>query len=1317
MSSSAERRTGSEALEPKKLKKSKSIIECDSETCGDSSQITLKSSSPKSKDKKEKSSKSRREAREASQKEEEIMSDSSLNATSSSARETSSTAEPTKNRMEKSGSGLNITVMRGGSSEFLFENRGGTESSSGSMVSSSSASRIQATAQADTMAESTGTEGSTVAEQVRSNLMSPLSRVRRTAVRSRSGSSPARRASAAILRAQVQAETEQLAKAGNAKARRILHRSKSESVVSLNSWDLGVSAGLRSSFATNDQLLARATAAATTRRAKFASNANAPRLLSSRRSALHLPDNFSPSISKDSVAQKLMLSPMGLAAAIEARNGQQQLAQAPKSTSSTSPSTYSGSHPFTSSPSSGSLSSPPTTASPTTSRRAMAHNTSLLPGKTQISPSSSEINVNIANSSSKSSSSATRSSMTPSSSGSGLSSASGNGSSPPTSLSSNQPTPLSLPVASYISSSRSHGRSASSQTPLSTSPSSINNALLMQTMSATDDALPSPTSILSDDSSTGATSSPNGTPRSPASKRSLASFGRKTSYHSLGRTSSGFLPSVMDTLNSPHLSTSSSDLLGGGDKRKTRMNAFLRFVSSHLSNPQLTEGIALMHAVLTPSTFLFDHLQSLFRGEQHDADSLGDLNTLRKDVVNFIGTWVTNAPTDFVDDFVLEKKLRDWIAAVRGTHDPALNQSMLLLQTVVNQCFSAVGALKGRTLTDEEIVEMADAAKKGNDPGAVITLVRSVSTSTLLSVNDLHAFKTSRPKGISLEEANKCESRKSLNFVKSPSLGSVESEGTAQPLCTSTTGGLTPPSPSNSPPPPQPSSPGKERLSPKSPRKRKASANSEDNCIASSTSLQTPTPIAVPVITSYEPSFENMMDLALKSSRSAREEAIETVVLATSPSSTNVTASSQAHGQLSRSSSKTMGDPTSPTSSGSSAAPLMSPTSKKDKSSSKRQLTYTHSSHSLSTSQQRSTSAATLPIESTGLDFSSISNSSAPNSPHAATAGTPSPAGSAPSAGFHIPGLSSAATAGAMGGSSNSLGLSTSPSSPSTMPHYMQGSSSSSLAFGQVAPDTDELSKKPKFSKKLLYHLSEQIALGEAPLLLNISTWELAKQWTLLDHALICQVRSQDMILNVSRPSKSPVLTEIADRFNHATCWVATQILRIPNLKKRALAIAHLIALAECLLNLTNLHGFIAVVTGLSQHCVSRLSLTWKKVDPAAKKTFDALVNLASPIGNFKHLRTIHDNALPPFVPTPAMFLRDLLFVIEGNGGTFVQASVIKTDMILLSRKVLSRIQAAQMIHYKFWGISAIQKYLSAGALTTEELDSLAEQVESGRDL
>jgi hypothetical protein len=884
------------------------------------------------------------------------------------------------------------------------------------------------------------TEKVVTAEDVRSNLMSPLTRIRQTAGRSRSGSSPARRESAAQIRAQVHADTEKLAKAGNATAKRILHRAKSESEVSMNSWDLGSTAGLRSSFTTNDQLLARAHAAAT-RRSKA-------HQLTTRPSVLLLPDTFSPSISKDIIAEQL-LAPMRSRPEGDHHNGKH-----------------------------GSSRKNQTLRSPANS----------IPSPT----------------------------------------------SPPQNLSED------IPVAATSSTSSS--------------------------------------SLGSDDGS----SSPITTPRSPrtGSKRSLASFGRKTSYHSLGRTSSGMLPSMLSPAGSPRsVSGSTNGSSGGdtgssaGDKAKSHMEVFLRFVSSHLSNPQLAEGIALMHSILVPSTFLFDHVQTLFKGDNHDYDILGDLEPLRKDVINFVGTWVTFAPTDFVDDFVLEKKLKDWIASLREMHDQTHISFSLLLQTIVNQSIQSREALKDRVLSEAEILDMAEASRKGLVPGDVISLiVPSVTVTSASNVPDELVSVRSKPKAIPLSEANRKESNKSL--ARSPSFDSV------------------------------------------------ASASSRSS-----------TPSPPPFV---EPSFENMVDLARRVSSREMRSGVSASQLSPSSSSSNATAAAAGGGTPSSIS-------TSPSKS------KISDSSRKDSSS-------------------KSKTKDEIPP-------SSSSNSSNPN----------------------------------VASSSTSNSSSSSSSSSST---------SLTSSHGVVAPDDDELAHKPKFGKKLLLHLSEQIGLKEAPLLLNINVVELAKQWTLLDHATLCKVRAHDMLLNVSKPSRSPTLTDIANKFNHATCWVAVQILKIPNVKKRALAVAHMIALAETLLNLTNLHGFIAIITGLSQHAISRLNMTWKKVDPAAKRTFDALVNLASPIGNFKQLRSIHDNALPPFVPTPAMFLRDLLFVIEGNGGSFVQASVVKTDMILLCRKVLSRIQSAQQVNYKFWGVEPIQTFMSTGnCLTNEELDALSEKVESGRDM
>lgn len=909
MSASSERGAELEPVEVKSVKKSKRSAEGSSEASDEMVHVSVKTTKPKKKERKDKSSKAPRTGSAEAQDDDSLSVDSA-NTASTGVCDTSSVGDNCKAGSERSGSMPHASIKKPEVETFVFENKDGTESSAGSMVSSSSASRLQLAAQGDTPVDSSGAEGTSVAEQVRSNLMSPLHRIRHTTGRMRSGSSPSRRAPAAVLRAQVVAETEQLAKAGNLKAKRILHRSKSESVVTLNSWDLGVTAGLRSSFAKNDQLLARATAAATTRREKFSSNP--PRILSTRRSALHLPDNFSPAISKDSVAQKLMLGPMASTKSSEAPNSPSKPSSKREANSGHTP-----------------------TSSPSSGRRHVS--SSNLPKVPQTPPKSGS------------------------------------------------PGPLDSPTTTRTK--------ASLTIPISSS------HLYGHSSSDTHDSLPSPSSLLEDDSSQTSSGSPTTTPRSPAgSRRSLATFGRKTSYHSLNRTSSGKLPTLLDALGP---STSMTDVTAG-DKRKSRMHDFLRFVSSHLSDTPLAEGIALMHGVLAPSTYLFDHLQQLFKGETHDSETYGDLTTLRRDIINFLGIWITFSPNDFLDDFVLEKKVSDWIASNRGTTDSALKQSILLLQTIVNQSSVCAKHLVGRTLSDAEILEMADSGRKGLDPSELVSVTPPPPPRVFLSP-EMSAFKSARPKSISLEEASQRESLKSARIAKSPSLGSVDESS-------------------------------------------ETSTATDSSSVARSESSESVTaasrlPPASP--SSSGPCFEDMMQLASRSS-SARFEAIESHIAA-SPSSPSTN----------RTSSKSAGEG-----------------SKKDKKDKEKE-------------KKRGSDA----------DASGASNANVASSPSAGSSGT----GSAPTAGFHIPGFANIA-----GSAGTGSGAASSPSSSGGMSPSFQ---TTSLSFGQVAPDTDELSKKPKFSKKLIYHLAEQIELRESPLLLNVGVWELAKQWTLLDHAVICKVR------------------------------------------------------------------------------------------------------------------------------------------------------------------------------------------------------------------
>lgn len=236
---------------------------------------------------------------------------------------------------------------------------------------------------------------------------------------------------------------------------------------------------------------------------------------------------------------------------------------------------------------------------------------------------------------------------------------------------------------------------------------------------------------------------------------------------------------------------------------------------------------------------------------------------------------------------------------------------------------------------------------------------------------------------------------------------------------------------------------------------------------------------------------------------------------------------------------------------------------------------------------------------------------------------------------------------------------------------------------------------------------------------LDVSPLELARQWCLLDHTSFAQVRFRDFLRFASHPEDCPSLDTLSQGFNHATSWVAYQILRVDNPKKRARVVIHMISLAEELFQLNNFHAFFGVIIGLTQLSVARLRATWKQVGKKELKTLRTLQQTISPINNFAALRAIHDATPPPFVPLPTLFLRDLVMLAEASHDGFINpsANAVNVDKILMIEKLLGRLHSAQRNHYKFVPLKSIQQILLQGvAVASEELEAWSARVEPGRD-
>ncbi|KAG8222436.1 hypothetical protein J437_LFUL008434, partial [Ladona fulva] len=109
-------------------------------------------------------------------------------------------------------------------------------------------------------------------------------------------------------------------------------------------------------------------------------------------------------------------------------------------------------------------------------------------------------------------------------------------------------------------------------------------------------------------------------------------------------------------------------------------------------------------------------------------------------------------------------------------------------------------------------------------------------------------------------------------------------------------------------------------------------------------------------------------------------------------------------------------------------------------------------------------------------------------------------------------------------------------------------------------------------------------------------------------------------------------------RFNEIQFWVVTELCMTSSLGKRV----------HCK-EYQNLNAFFAVVMGLSNMAVSRLSLTWEKIPSKFRKMFTEFEALIDPSRNHRAYRLSVGKLVPPIVPFMPLLLKDMTFTHEGN--------------------------------------------------------------------
>lgn len=176
-----------------------------------------------------------------------------------------------------------------------------------------------------------------------------------------------------------------------------------------------------------------------------------------------------------------------------------------------------------------------------------------------------------------------------------------------------------------------------------------------------------------------------------------------------------------------------------------------------------------------------------------------------------------------------------------------------------------------------------------------------------------------------------------------------------------------------------------------------------------------------------------------------------------------------------------------------------------------------------------------------------------------------------------------------------------------------------------------------------------------AELLMLMHAHEVARQLTLIDHALYCTIHPTELLsqswVKASRQHRSPNVIGMVTRLNRIALWVAAVVLWQESEELRSRALCKFVEIAVELRALNNFHTLMGIIAGLNSASCSRtrLRLTWAGVPAQLLASLSELEALMSPQSSWKSYRAAVRSAKMPCLPYLGCYLGDLIGVDEGN--------------------------------------------------------------------
>ncbi|CAF0983431.1 unnamed protein product [Rotaria sordida] len=164
---------------------------------------------------------------------------------------------------------------------------------------------------------------------------------------------------------------------------------------------------------------------------------------------------------------------------------------------------------------------------------------------------------------------------------------------------------------------------------------------------------------------------------------------------------------------------------------------------------------------------------------------------------------------------------------------------------------------------------------------------------------------------------------------------------------------------------------------------------------------------------------------------------------------------------------------------------------------------------------------------------------------------------------------------------------------------------------------------------------------------------ELAYAITMHDYQLFMAINQYELLYQVFGRYKFGKITANLDRFmrrfNEIQYWVVTEICLTPTSGKRVQLLRKFIKIASYCKEFRNLNAFFAIMMGLSNIAVSRLSLTWERLPNKIKRMFSEFETLMDPSRNHRIYRSTLTKLTPPIILFMPLLIKDLTFIHEGS--------------------------------------------------------------------